>query len=93
MRNRKLSRPTGSGDGDIVFLAAGGWESSCNILGRIRLEAATLLEKRGQQLRDPKDWKFLWVIDFPLMHFEEEEGRYVASHHPFALHQSRKIYF
>ena len=71
------------GDGDIVFFAAGGWESSCNILGRIRLEAATLLEKRGQQLRDPKDWKFLWVIDFPLMHFEEEEGRYVASHHPF----------
>ena len=71
------------GDGDIVFFAAGAWESSCNILGRIRLEAATLLEKRGQQLRDPKDWKFLWVIDFPLMHFEEEEGRYVASHHPF----------
>ena len=71
------------GDGDIVFFAAGGWDSSCNILGRIRLEAATLLEKRGQQLRDPKDWKFLWVIDFPLMHFEEEEGRYVASHHPF----------
>ncbi|MEC8777884.1 MAG: amino acid--tRNA ligase-related protein, partial [Verrucomicrobiota bacterium] len=31
----------------------------------------------------PKDWKFLWVIDFPLMHYEEEEGRYVASHHPF----------
>ena len=71
------------GDGDIVFFAAGEWESSCNILGRIRLEAATLLEKRGQKLRDPKDWKFLWVIDFPLMHFEEEEGRYVASHHPF----------
>jgi aspartyl-tRNA synthetase len=47
------------------------------------LESATLLEKRGQKLRDPKDWKFLWVIDFPLMHFEEEEGRYVSSHHPF----------
>jgi aspartyl-tRNA synthetase len=70
-------------DGDIVFFAAGPWESSCNILGRVRLESATLLEKRGQKLRDPKDWKFLWVIDFPLMHFEEEEGRYVSSHHPF----------
>ena len=70
-------------DGDVVFFAAGPWESSCNILGRVRLEAATLLEKRGQSLRDPKDWKFLWVIDFPLMHYEEEEGRYVASHHPF----------
>ena len=71
------------GNGDIVFFAAGGWESSCNILGRIRLETATLLEKRGKQKRDPTDWKFLWVIDFPLMHFDEDEGRYVASHHPF----------
>ncbi len=71
------------GDGDIVFFAAGGWDSSCNILGRIRLEAAALLEKRGQNLRSLKDWKFLWVIDFPLMHYEEEAGRYVASHHPF----------
>ena len=70
-------------DGDIVFFAAGPWESSCNILGRTRLEAATLLEKRGAKLRDPKDWKFLWVIDFPLMMHDEEEGRYVASHHPF----------
>ena len=70
-------------DGDIVFFAAGSWESSCNILGRTRLEAATLLEKRGQVLRDPRDWKFLWVVDFPLMTHDEEEGRYVASHHPF----------
>ncbi|HAW97323.1 MAG TPA: aspartate--tRNA ligase [Opitutae bacterium] len=70
-------------DGDIVFFAAGPWESSCNILGRTRLEAATLLEKRGQVLRDPRDWKFLWVVDFPLMTHDEEEGRYVASHHPF----------
>ena len=70
-------------DGDIVFFAAGPWESSCNILGRTRLEAAALLEKRGAKLRDPKDWKFLWVIDFPLMMHDEEEGRYVASHHPF----------
>ena len=70
-------------DGDVLFFAAGAWESSCNILGRIRLEAVTLLEKRGQSLRNSKDWKFLWVIDFPLMHYEEEEGRYVASHHPF----------
>jgi aspartyl-tRNA synthetase len=71
------------GDGDIVFFAAGPWESACNILGRTRLESATLLEKRGAKLRDPKDWKFLWAIDFPLMIHDEEEGRYVATHHPF----------
>jgi len=70
-------------EGDIVFFAAGEWESSCNILGRIRLESATLLEKRGKLQRFPTDWKFLWVIDFPLMTHDEEQGRYVASHHPF----------
>ena len=83
MEKETLKNKLEVGDGDIVFFAAGGWESSCNILGRIRLEAATLLEKRGQQIRDPKNFKFLWVTDFPLMHFEQEEGRYVASHHPF----------
>ena len=70
-------------EGDIVFFAAGEWESSCNILGRIRLESATLLEKRGKLQRSPTDWKFLWVIDFPLMTHDEEQSRYVASHHPF----------
>lgn len=71
------------GDGDLIFFAAGQWETSCNILGRIRLDAAALLEKRGQQIRVSNNWKFLWVIDFPLMHYEEDEGRFVASHHPF----------
>ena len=43
------------GDGDIVFFAAGGWESSCrNILGRIRLEAATLLEKGDNNFATPR---------------------------------------
>jgi aspartyl-tRNA synthetase len=84
MPNRKPSRTSSRSETEILYsLPLVPWESSCNILGRVRLEAATLLEKRGQALRDPKDWKFLWVIDFPLMHFEEEEGRYVASHHPF----------
>ena len=41
-------------EGDIVFFAAGAWESSCNILGRIRLEAAALLEKRGQHCVFPR---------------------------------------
>lgn len=79
-------------DGDIVFFAAGAWESSCNILGRIRLEAANLLEKRGHHLRNPKDWKFLWVVDFPLMRFEEAEGRYVSSHHPFTAPVEEDLY-
>ena len=70
-------------DGDIVFFAASEWERACTILGRVRLDAAQLLVKRGKLTIDPNDYKFLWVIEFPLMIFDEEAGRYVSSHHPF----------
>ncbi|MFP4166483.1 MAG: aspartate--tRNA ligase [Opitutales bacterium] len=70
-------------DGDIVFFAATEWEQACTILGRIRLEAAVLLEKREKLCRDPKTYNFLWVEEFPLMAYDEEAGRFVASHHPF----------
>jgi aspartyl-tRNA synthetase len=70
-------------EGDIVFFAASEWEQACLILGRIRLECGELLKKRGK-LEIPSDqFDFLWVVDFPLMTYEEEHGRYVASHHPF----------
>jgi aspartyl-tRNA synthetase len=70
-------------DGDMVFFAAAGWEKACAILGRTRLEAAQLLVKRGKLTIRHDDWKFLWVVDFPLMSFDEEANRYVATHHPF----------
>jgi aspartyl-tRNA synthetase len=70
-------------DGDMVFFAAAPWDKACAILGRIRLEAAALLQSRGKLELKPDDWKFLWVVDFPLMSFDEAEKRYVATHHPF----------
>jgi aspartyl-tRNA synthetase len=70
-------------DGDMVFFAAAGWDKACAILGRTRLEAAQLLVKRGKLTIRHDDWKFLWVVDFPLMSFDEEANRYVATHHPF----------
>jgi len=70
-------------EGDVVFFAAGEWETAATILGRVRLDAAKLLEKRERLRRDPRDYRFLWVVDFPLMLFDEEAGRYVATHHPF----------
>lgn len=70
-------------EGDIVFFAAAPWEKACAILGRVRLECAELLKKRGR-LDIPADrYDFLWVVDFPLMTYDEEQNRFVASHHPF----------
>ncbi len=70
-------------EGDIVFFAAAPWEKACAILGRLRLESAQLLVKRGKMTIRHDDWKFLWVVDFPLMSHDEAENRYVATHHPF----------
>ena len=70
-------------EGDIVFFAATTWEKACAILGRVRLDSAQLLQKRGV-LSIPADrYDFLWVIDFPLMSYDEEEKRFVSTHHPF----------
>jgi len=70
-------------DGDIVFFAAAPWEQACAILGRTRLECARQLEKRGRLQIPSGRYDFLWVVDFPLMSYDEEAGRYVATHHPF----------
>lgn len=70
-------------DGDIVFFAACEWERACSILGRIRLECAKLLQARGKLSIPADQFNFLWVIEFPLMLFDEEQGRYVSTHHPF----------
>ncbi len=79
----ELTRRLAIAEGDIVFFAAAPWEKACAILGRIRLEAAGLLQKRGKLTLRPDDWRFLWVVDFPLMSYDEDEKRYLATHHPF----------
>jgi aspartyl-tRNA synthetase len=78
-----LTGQLGLAEGDMVFFAAAPWEKACAILGRIRLEAAALLQQRGKLTVRHDDWRFLWVVDFPLMSHDEAENRYVATHHPF----------
>jgi aspartyl-tRNA synthetase len=78
-----LTAQLGLAEGDMLFFAAAPWEKACAILGRIRLEAAALLQKRGKLTIRADDWQFLWVVDFPLMSYDEADNRYVATHHPF----------
>lgn len=79
----ELTQKLNMEEGDIVFFAAAPWEKACAILGRLRLESAQLLVKRGKMAIRHDDWRFLWVVDFPLMSYDEAENRYVATHHPF----------
>ncbi|MBJ7424983.1 MAG: aspartate--tRNA ligase [Akkermansiaceae bacterium] len=66
-------------DGDIVFFAAGSRESVSTILGRVRCEAAVMMELN----KDSTKFNFLWVVDFPLLAHDEETGHWAAVHHPF----------
>jgi aspartyl-tRNA synthetase len=64
--------------GDLVFMLGGKLALVNAGMGDVRLKAG---EKQG--LIKPGDFKFTWVVDFPLLAYVEEEGRFYAMHHPF----------
>jgi aspartyl-tRNA synthetase len=65
-------------EGDIVFFVAGEWETTCTILGRVRLEIADMMDlTKGSAALN-----FLWVVDFPLL-AKTDDGAWAAVHHPF----------
>ena len=66
--------------GDLLFFAADKNKVVFDVLGNLRLEIARQLD-----LLKKDDFKFLWVTEFPLLEYSEEEGRYVAMHHPFTM--------
>ncbi len=64
--------------GDLLLIVADKNTVVFDALGQLRCEVA-----RSRGLIDPDSWEFVWVTDFPLMEFDEEDGRYYAKHHPF----------
>ena len=70
-------------EGDLILFAADQWLNACEILGKIRLYCADVLQKDGKLNIDPKRFDFLWVVEFPLLAFDKEQNRWYSSHHPF----------
>lgn len=66
--------------GDLLLFAADKDKVVFDVLGNLRLELA-----KQQDLLKKDDFKFLWVTEFPLLEYSEEENRYVAMHHPFTM--------
>ena len=64
--------------GDLILVLCGELEKTQKQLGELRLEMGNKLE-----LRDPKVFKPLWVLDFPLLEWDEDSARFFAMHHPF----------
>jgi len=69
---------TGAKKGDLICVLSGNKNKVRSQLSALRMELA---ERMG--LRNPKEFAPLWVIDFPLLEYDEETGRYHAMHHPF----------
>ena len=72
-----LLKHVGAGNGDIVFFGAGGYNKVSDFMGALRLKAGKDFGLVAE------GWRPLWVTDFPMFEWDEEEQRYVALHHPF----------
>ena len=69
---------TGAEPGDLICFIADKDQVVLDSLGALRVEIAKRID-----ILDNKDFKFLWVTEFPLLEYDEEEERWVAKHHPF----------
>lgn len=72
--------------GDLILLLAGGEERTRKAMSELRL---LMGERLG--LRDPNHYKPLWVLDFPLFEYVEDESRFVARHHPFTAPKPEQV--
>jgi aspartyl-tRNA synthetase len=86
----KVRERIGAQEDDLLMLAGWGREPEGHLpdytvlqaCGQLRLHAAQKYNDK-HKLLDPKDFRFLWVLDFPMFEWDEEEKRWNAAHHPF----------
>jgi aspartyl-tRNA synthetase len=64
--------------GDAILMIGGKWDIACNALGQVRLEVG-----RRENLINENEYRLLWVIDFPMFEYHDDDQRYYAMHHPF----------
>ena len=77
---KALIEAMGGENGDLLLFAADKNKVVWDTLGALRLELA-----RQMELLDKNEYKFLWVTEFPLLEWSEEQNRYTAMHHPFTM--------
>ena len=86
----KVRERCGAGDNALLMLATSAGqpkgqrpeETVLQACGQLRLECAQKFQDR-HKLLDPRNFQFLWVVDFPMFEWDEEEQRWNAAHHPF----------
>ena len=73
-----IAAAMGAEKGDLLVFAADKLSKVRTVMGQVRLELG-----RSLDLIDKTAWKFLWVTEFPLLEWSDEENRFMAMHHPF----------
>lgn len=76
----------GMQEGDAWFIVSGPWLKTVNALGALRNEIASIMS-----LKKKDEFSFLWVVDFPMFEWSEEENRWTACHHPFTQPKAEDI--
>ena len=76
----------GAAPGDLILAVGAEWKKACFSLGAVRSRLAVQLE-----LHDPKEFRFCWIIDFPLFEWNEEENKWDPAHHMFTMPQERFV--
>jgi aspartyl-tRNA synthetase len=94
----KVRERCGAGENDLLVLGAWGGEPKGHIpentvyqaCGQLRMFCAQKFAER-HKLLDPRNFQFLWVVDFPMFEWDEEESRWNAAHHPFTAVDDRDL--
>ena len=87
---------TGAQDGDAVVFTNGPWERTCKALGVLRTQLGQVeLEKQGLLHAPPQkqQWRFLWVRQFPLFEYNEDQKRWEPKHHMFTMPNPEHLEF
>ena len=81
-----ITEGLGAREGDLILLMGADWKTSCNSLGAVR-------SKLGKDLGliDESEFKFCWIVDFPLFDYNDEEQCWEPAHHMFSMPQDRFI--
>jgi aspartyl-tRNA synthetase len=85
-QKNKLFERMNAEDGDLLIFIADTYETTHRVLGFLRKIIAEKMD-----LIPSDQWKFVWIVDFPLVEWDEEEGRLVALHHPFTSPKDEDI--
>lgn len=78
LEQQKMIQKLNLNEADLILMTADQFEKAANALGAVRLALRDQLK-----LVDSSQFSYLWVVDFPMFEYDEENQRYVAKHHPF----------